>query len=101
MRSCFPYPLLVGIAPVDRVVNVGEKALAVGSGARAGDGHDGFAISWEPGPNSMCDTPTISSGNDIGGVIVQRQGDEGSEDLAYDPSFAFGAFLPDGSLHLD
>ena len=60
-------------------------------------------ISWEPGQNSMYDTRTISSGNDIGNVIVQRQGDDGFEDVVYDLSFAFAfaAFLPGGTLHLD
>ena len=103
-RIAFPYPLPDGIAPFDRVVIVGDEAWPLDLvRERQSIETDSFVISWQPGQNSMYDTRTIASGKDIGNVIVQRQGDDGPEDVVYDLSFAFafGAFLPEGTLHLE
>ena len=53
------------------------------------------------GQNSIHDTRLIFRGRDVGNVVVQRQTENGLEDVPYDVSFAFAfsAFVPDGKLH--
>ena len=100
----FPYSLPDGIAPFDRIVMVGDRAWPLDLvRERQTITTDSFVITWEAGQNSMYDTRTISRGNDVGNVIVQRQGPDRLEDVVYDVSFAFAfaAFVPDGTLHLD
>jgi hypothetical protein len=62
-----------------------------------------LVLIWEAGQNSALDTRTIADGKDVGNVVVQRLGSDGSEDVAYDLTFAFvfHAFRPDGALHID
>ena len=103
-RLPFPYPLPEGVAPFDRVVIVGDEAWPLDLvRERKTITTEAFVISWQPGQNSMYDTRLIASGRDTGNVIVQRHGDDGAQDVVYDLSFAFafGAFIPDGTLHLD
>ena len=58
-------------------------------------------LTWEAGQNSALDTRAIDQGRDVGNVLVQRQGAQGLEDVAYDVTFAFvfHAFRPEGRLH--
>ena len=103
-RLPFPYPLPEGVAAFDRVVIVGDEAWPLDLvRERRRIATEAFVISWEPGQNSMYDTRRIANGRDTGNVVVQRQGENGLEDVVYDLSFAFafGAFIPDGTLHLD
>jgi hypothetical protein len=100
----FPYPLPDGLAPFDRIVIVGDEAWPLDLvRERQTIETDSFVISWAPGQNSMYDTRSIERGGDIGNVIVQRPGDDGPEDIVYDVSFAFAfaAFVPAGTLHLE
>ena len=63
-----------------------------------------MVITWEPGQASALDTATIANGFDIGNVVVQRKTADGTlEDIAYgvDFAFAFSAFYPDGTIHLE
>ncbi len=93
-----------GIAPLARVIAVGNEAWALDllrerGRIAAGD----LVLTWEPGQASALDTRAIAEGKDVGNVVVQRLGADGPQDVAYDLTFAFvfHAFRPDGTLHLD
>lgn len=83
-----------GVAPLARVVRVGERAWTLDSVRRAGRilTDDGLEITWRKGQNSALDRARIADGRDIGNVTVTR----GGEDVAYsiDFAFAFAAFYP-------
>ena len=101
-RLNFPYELPDGVQPLERVVVVGEEAWTV---AKLKDAKrieaDKLVLTWEAGQNSIHDTRLIFRGRDVGNVVVQRQTENGLEDVPYDVSFAFAfsAFVPDGKLH--
>ena len=91
-----------GIAPMARVVAVGDEAWAMELLRREKRIEQGdLVIVWEPGQNSALDSERIDEGRDVGNVIVQRQTGGGLEDVAYDVTFAFvfHAFRPDGTIH--
>ena len=105
-----PYPhLYMGglpddIAPLSRVVVVGEQAwaLALLREARRIEAGD-LVLTWEPGQASALDSVYIAEGRDIGNVVVQRRTDDGLVDAVHDVSFAFAfrAFRPDGTIHTE
>ncbi len=101
-RSRFGFNLPDDIEPIARVVVVGEQAwsLALVRDQRRIEQND-LIITWEPGQNSIHDTGKISSGRDVGNVVVQRRTGDSLEDVPYDVSFAFAfsAFVPDGKLN--
>ena len=92
-----------GIAPLERVVSVGDEAwsLALVRERRtitAGD----IVIRWEPGQASALDTEIIADGIEVGNVTVQRRNASGElEDVPYgiDFAFAFYAFRPEAPIH--
>jgi len=94
-----PYPLFEGdlpdyINPMARIVVVDQKAWSLELLSQKGTVSDGdLKITWSNGQNSALDTSKISEGQDVGNVIVQRNG----EDTVYDVTFAFvfNAFHPD------
>ncbi len=93
-----------GIAPMARVVAVGDEAwslplLQEKGRIEAGD----LVLTWQPGQNSALDTRVIAEGRDVGNVLVQRQDAEGLQDVAYDVTFAFvfHAFRPEGQLYTE
>jgi hypothetical protein len=97
-------PLPEGVAPLARVVSVGNEAwtlnmLKVRRRIEAGD----LIITWEPGQRSPLDTDAIGAGQDIGNVVVQRRTSQGLEDTVYDVSFAFAfhAFHPQAPIHFE
>lgn len=104
-----PFPFLydgeapAGIAPLARVVVVGDRAWALDL-IRDIEilKTDGLIISWRPGQNSALDASQISAGRDVGTVTVRRKNTSGTsyEDVPYDVTFAFvfHAFKPDGQL---
>ena len=90
------------IAPMARVVAIGNEAWALDLLREQGRVESGdLVLTWEAGQNSALDTRRISEGADVGNVVVQRRGDNGLEDIAYDVTFAFvfHAFRPDGTWH--
>lgn len=94
------YPL--GVAPLARVVAVGEEAWTLVlvqklKVIKAGD----LIITWEPGQSSPLDTAAIARGQEIGNVVVQRRTSHGLEDAVYDMSFAFAfhAFHPEAPIY--
>ena len=63
-----------------------------------------LVITWESGQNSALDSRRIAKGKDVGNVVVQRAGGDGSlEDVPYDIAFAFAfhAFHPEAPIHTD
>ena len=91
-----------GIAPLARVVVVGEEAWSLDRLREAGRIEAGdLILSWRPGQASALDAPRIADGRDVGSVIVQRRHDGGLEDIVHHITFAFvfHAFEPNGTLH--
>jgi hypothetical protein len=91
-----------GIAPLARVVRVGEEAFALDLLREAGVIEAGdLRLTWEPGQVSALDAATIAQGFDVGNVVVQRRVGERWEDEVYsvDFAFAFHAFVPHGRIH--
>jgi hypothetical protein len=98
----FPYPQPDSVDPLDRVVVVGDEAwtlerLRRDTPVAPGD----LVLTWEAGQNSIHDTQLIFRGRDVGNVVVQRRGADGTADVPYDVVFAFSfrAFVPDDKLH--
>lgn len=68
---------------------------------------DDLVIRWRPGQASALDAASVPEGRDVGGVTVQRRGDQrhGGDcaltDIAHDAPFAFAfrAFNPGATIH--
>jgi hypothetical protein len=91
-----------GIAPLARVVVVGDQAWSLDRLRQAGSiGAGDLVLSWRPGQASALDTPRIAAGRDVGSVIVQRRQDGRLSDIVHHITFAFvfHAFEPNGTLH--
>ncbi len=93
-----------GIAPLARVVVVGNVAYSLARLSRTGIiEEDGVRLTWQAGQASALDAERISDGRDVGDVVVQRLAANGEwEDIAYDVifAFAFHAFHPKGDWRL-
>lgn len=106
-RAAAPFlydgPLPVEVAPLARVVRVGEEAWTldlVRERRRIDTGE--LVVTWEPGQASALDAATIAEGADVGTVVVRRRRADGVlEDAVYsvDFAFAFRAFFPNAALH--
>ena len=95
----------VGIAPLERVVTVGDEAWSLALvRERKMIEKDDIVIRWEPGQASALDTSVIAEGFDVGNVTVQRKNAGGDlEDVPYgvDFAFAFHAFRPDAPIYTE
>ncbi len=103
-RVRMPYSLPPGLAPLARVVVVGDEAWSLDLLRRQRRVSKGdLVITWEPGKNSIHDARVIAFGRDVGNVVARRRTDRGLEDVVYDVSFAFAfrAFHPAGVFHVD
>ncbi|MDA0340654.1 MAG: DUF3179 domain-containing protein [Proteobacteria bacterium] len=90
-----------GIAPLGRVVVVGETAWTLELlREQKKIKHRDLLITWEPGQNSALDARLIAKGRDVGNVLVQRRRGNELHDIPYDVTFAFVflAFKPEGTL---
>lgn len=97
-RGSFPE----GLAPLAYVVAVDGEAWTLDLLRRAGRIESGsLVLSWHAGQNSAMDRRDISTGRDIGNVVVQRVTEHGLRDTAYDVTFAFAfhAFHPGSRIH--
>ncbi|MDP6430387.1 MAG: DUF3179 domain-containing protein [Rhodospirillales bacterium] len=97
-RGSFPK----GIPPMARVVAVGKEAWSLELLRKKKKIESGkLVISWADGQNSALDRQDISTGRDVGNVVVQRKTDKGLVDEVYDVTFAFvfHAFRPKGKLN--
>ncbi len=97
-------PLPQGIAPLARVVRVGEEAWSLALLRAEGETVSGdLRFTWTPGQNSAVDAAAIAEGADVGNVVVERRDADGVwRDVPYsvDFAFAFAAFYPDSPIHL-
>ncbi|MCF8479083.1 MAG: DUF3179 domain-containing protein [Rhodospirillum sp.] len=91
-----------GIAPLKRVVFVGERAWSLDLLREKGEIVEGdVVITFVPGQVSMVDAPDISRSRPVGGVTVQRRKADGSlVDIHHGVVFAFvfHAFFPEGEI---
>jgi len=90
-----------GIAPLARVVRVGDRAWSLDLLRQARRIEtDDLVLTWEPGQASALDETTIAESFDVGNVVVQRKTSEGLVDEIYtvDFAFAFHAFYPDSTI---
>jgi hypothetical protein len=91
-----------GIAPLARVVVVGQEAWSLDRLREAGRIEAGeLVLSWRLGQASALDASRIADGRDVGSVIVQRERNGRLQDVVHHVTFAFvfHAFEPDGMLH--
>ncbi len=91
------------VAPLARVVAVGERAWSVDflQIKERVETEDGLILTWEHGQNSALDSSIIAEGRDVGNVVVQRRDNGGKlVDVLYrvDFAFAFHAFYPDTKI---
>ncbi len=90
-----------GIAPLARVVAIGDEAWSLELLQREGriESRD-LVLTWTPGQASALDSRTVAGGREVGNVVVQRRGAQGLEDVPYDVTFAFvfHAFRPEGVI---
>jgi hypothetical protein len=97
-------PLPDDIAPLARVVRVGDQAWSLELLRQRGEiMRDDLRLSWQPGQASALDSGAIAEGADVGNVVVERQSADGWRDAVYsvDFAFAFRAFHPEGTIHLE
>jgi hypothetical protein len=97
-------PLPERIAPLARVIRVGDQAWALDLLRAKGEILAGdLKITWQPGQASALDATTIAESFDVGNVLVRRKTAEGWQDAVYsvDFAFAFHAFFPQGTLHVE
>ncbi|TMM54327.1 DUF3179 domain-containing protein [Sulfitobacter sabulilitoris] len=86
-----------GIAPLARVVRVGDRAWPLTRLARLGELREaGLVLSWRAGQASALDTANIAQGRDVGSIRVR---DASGRDVPHDVmfAFAFDAFWPEGT----
>jgi len=86
-----------GIAPLSRVVRVGDQAWPLARLAQAGRIEEaGLVLSWQAGQASALDAGVMAQGRDVGSVRVR---DAQARDVVHDVMFAFAfhAFWPEGA----
>jgi hypothetical protein len=92
------------VPALSRVVAVGDRAWSLAMLREAGEVRAGdLRLTWTAGQNSALDRTQIAEGMDVGNVVVQRQTEEGWQDVPYDVpfAFAFSAFHPAGVIHTE
>ncbi len=95
-------PLPEGMAPLARVVVVGEEAWSFDRLRERGRIEMGeLVLSWHPGQLSALDASRILESREVGSVRVQRRHATGLEDVVHFVTFAFvfKAFTPEGRIH--
>ncbi len=89
-----------GVPPMMRVVAIDDVAFALPLLMKEGRlTHDGMNVDWEPGQRTALGHQRIDRGEDVGNVVVHKDG----EDIPYlvTFSFAFFAFNPGGVLYTE
>ena len=101
MPFLYDGPLREDIAPLARLVVVGERAWALELlRARGRIEADDLVLSWHPGQVSALDAARIPDGREVGSVTVQRRRGDALEDVVHHVTFAFvfKAFVPTGRI---
>ena len=96
-------PLPAEIAPLARVVRVGDEAWSLDLVRKKAPFEvGGLRFTWGAGQASALDSSTIAEGGDVGNVLVERRTVDGWVDAVYsvDFAFAFHAFRPEGVIHV-
>jgi len=89
-----------GIAPLARVLRVGDRAWPLDRLRQAGTLREaGLTIIWTEGQASALDSASIGAGREVGNIRVR---DDAGRDVVHDIPFAFAfhAFFPDGQWML-
>jgi hypothetical protein len=97
-------PLPAEIAPLARIVRVGDQAWSLDLVRKEAPFEVGdLRFFWEPGQTSALDASSVADGADVGNVLVERRTATGWEDAVYtvDFAFAFHAFYPEGTIHVE
>lgn len=96
--------LPAGIGPLERVVAVGDVAYSLALLREKRVIEDaGLRLSWTAGQASALDARRISEGREVGDIVVEKKGADGTwRDADYDLvfAFAFHAFKPQGKWRL-
>jgi len=90
-----------GVAPLERVVRVGDRAWPLARLTDAGTLEEaGLRLAWSPGMASALDARRIAAGRDVGAIRVQdaATGQDVVHEVVF--AFAFHAFHPDGEWML-
>jgi hypothetical protein len=89
-----------GIAPLARVVRVGDRAWPLERLAKLGQLQEaGVTLHWSAGQASALETGAVGTGRDVGSIrVLDGQGQDVPHDVLF--SFAFHAFWPDGQWML-
>lgn len=94
----FIHGLPDGVRTLDYAVIIGGKAWPLKRLMKEKRIEEsGYLLTWKPGRNSIHDTAKISSGRDLGNVVVTDSGNPEKEivhDVAF--AFAFSAFVRNG-----
>ncbi len=93
-----------GIAPLAYVIAVAGEDEAWSLDLLKKQGRvekDDLIITWAAGMSSALDARSISQGQDLGNVVVQRQTTDGLVDVVHDLTFAFNfnAFNPGATIN--
>jgi hypothetical protein len=101
--SLYEGELPTRIAPLARVVRVGERAWSLDLVRERGEImiNQACRIRWQPGQASALDRSAIAQGLDVGNVVVEEKTADGNwVDAVYtvDFAFAFRAFYPAGEI---
>lgn len=94
-------PVPEGVAPLARVVAVGERAWSLAFvRARRRVEVDDLVIEWTPGQSSALDSKRIAKGRDVGNVVVRQRRGSVLSDIPYTVEFAFvfKVFHPDADV---
>jgi hypothetical protein len=98
-------PMPEGIAPLARVVRVGDRAWSLELVKQRGRIEtENLVLTWSPGQSSALDAAWIAEGLDVGTVLVEQRSPDGSwQDAVYsvDFAFAFHAFFPESPIVTD
>ncbi len=92
-------PLPNEVAPLERIVRVGDRAWSLGLIKEKGEIviEGGTRIGWDSGQASALDRSAIAQGLDVGNVVVETKTSDGrwvDDVYTVDFAFAFRAFYP-------
>ncbi|MGI9491157.1 MAG: DUF3179 domain-containing protein [Geminicoccaceae bacterium] len=99
-------PLPTQVAPLARVVRVGDSAWSLDLVKDKGEImiDETLRLRWDSGQASALDRSAIAQGLDVGNVVVEEKAEDGAwVDVVYtvDFAFAFRAFYPDTPIHTE
>jgi hypothetical protein len=89
-----------GIAPLARVVRVGDRAWPLERLAKLGQLQEsGVTLQWSAGQASALEASAVGKGRDVGSIrVLDGQGRDVAHDVLF--AFAFHAFWPEGQWML-